>query len=630
MAVGSGKLSWSPRSRADRPALPSPAAERSAEGKASSRPLVYRAEIDGLRALAVIAVILFHADITGFEGGYIGVDIFFVISGYLITSIILADLEAGRFSLLHFWQRRVRRIFPALFLVMGLCLPFAWIGMLPDPLENFGQSVVATTFFANNVLLTLTSGYWDLASEFKPLLHTWSLAVEEQYYLIFPLLLMGLWPLLGSASSVVIAILAIASLGFFIIGYPTNPDATFYLLHTRAWELLTGALAAYAYLRVAPRPNGKIAGVSLVVILASIVWLGQERVFAHILLVLPVLATALLILYGRGDRGIGVFLAHPWPVGIGLMSYSLYLFHQPLLAFLRINSFEPPSTPMVFAAIVSAFVLAWLSWRFVERPFRDARRISTRMLSISALSAMTIAAAAGGMLYVDQGYPERIFSSEGVGRADLYIDYNMNVHGLRATTFPRGEGPAVLVLGNSQARDFVNMLRETGELAHSRLVYRDDLSLCRPSIERSEAQALLAEADLVIMTIERVGQACIDRLAKVGVFAERRVLFVGPKQFGYNLNRFIHVPPDQRADARAKVLAGVVEANLSAKSLVPEGYYLDILGNLSADGTTIPVFDDAGNILSADRVHLTRQGARFIGERVFRDPVWRAMVKRWI
>ena len=155
----------------------------------------YRAEIDGLRALAVIPVILYHAGFKLFSGGYVGVDVFFVISGYLITTIILAELEAGTFSLIHFYERRARRILPALFVVMFVCLPFAWFWLLPDAMKQFSESLVAVSTFASNILFWRTSGYFDTATELKPLIHTWSLAVEEQYYVLFPLFLMLAWKL---------------------------------------------------------------------------------------------------------------------------------------------------------------------------------------------------------------------------------------------------------------------------------------------------------------------------------------------------------------------------------------------------------------------------------------------------
>ena len=172
----------------------------------------YRREIDGLRAIAVLPVILFHAGFSTFSGGFVGVDIFFVISGYLITSIILSDLEADKFSLARFYERRARRILPALFLVMAATIPFAYAWMAPDEFKNFGQSLVATTLFSNNILLTITSDYWSLASDFKPLLHTWSLGVEEQYYMMFPLLMILCWRSFRRCIGIVISAMLVASL----------------------------------------------------------------------------------------------------------------------------------------------------------------------------------------------------------------------------------------------------------------------------------------------------------------------------------------------------------------------------------------------------------------------------------
>ena len=195
----------------------------------------YRAEIDGLRALAVVPVILFHAGFEFFSGGFVGVDVFFVISGYLITTILIEDIDNERFSIVNFYERRARRILPALFFVMLACIPFAWMWMLPDPLENFGQSLVAATLSANNVLLYLTTGYWDLASEFKPLLHTWSLGVEEQYYVLFPLLLLLTWRFGKGIVLLTVIVIASVSLGLSEWLSRENPEAAFFLIHTRAW-----------------------------------------------------------------------------------------------------------------------------------------------------------------------------------------------------------------------------------------------------------------------------------------------------------------------------------------------------------------------------------------------------------
>ena len=207
--------------------------------------LQYRREIDGLRALAVIPVILFHAGFQTFSGGFIGVDVFFVISGYLITSIILAEKQAGVFTLLNFYERRARRILPALFVVMFACLPFAWLWLLPASLKDFSQSLVAVSGFSSNILFWQESGYFTRAAELKPLLHTWSLAVEEQYYILFPLFLLLTWRLGRQWIISLLAIIALISLGA-AQWYPFEEQAfRFFMLPTRLWELLVGVFTAF-------------------------------------------------------------------------------------------------------------------------------------------------------------------------------------------------------------------------------------------------------------------------------------------------------------------------------------------------------------------------------------------------
>ena len=216
----------------------------------------YRAEIDGLRAIAVVPVILFHVGFEIFSGGYVGVDIFFVISGYLITMILIEDIENKRFDLVYFYERRARRILPALFFVMLICIPFAWLWMLPDPLENFGQSLLSTSLFSNNFLLMITStDYWALTGEYKPMLHTWSLAVEEQFYIVFPVLLFFLWGFGKKRAIWVISILAFISLVLSEWGSANAKIANFYLAPFRAWELFLGSIAAFIISKTGIKKN---------------------------------------------------------------------------------------------------------------------------------------------------------------------------------------------------------------------------------------------------------------------------------------------------------------------------------------------------------------------------------------
>ena len=240
----------------------------------------YRREVDGLRAVAVVPVVLVHAGFAAFSGGFVGVDIFFVISGYLITNILLRELEANQFSILGFYERRARRILPALFVVMLACMPFAYAWMLPDDLKNFGQSLVATSLFSNNVLLALTSGYWDLTSEFKPLLHTWSLGVEEQYYIFFPIVLMLMWRYAKKSITPLLWVALVASLLLAEAGQRVNPTATFYMLPTRAWEILMGALAAIylangALAKVGPSARQALSLLGLLLIAGAVLLFGR-------------------------------------------------------------------------------------------------------------------------------------------------------------------------------------------------------------------------------------------------------------------------------------------------------------------------------------------------------------------
>lgn len=205
----------------------------------------YRSEIDGLRAVAVLPVIFFHANFDFFSGGFIGVDVFFVISGYLITTIILTEKEAGKFTITNFYERRARRILPALFFIMFSCLPFAWYWMLPTQLKDFAQSLSAVSLFSSNLLFWKESGYFDVAAELKPLLHTWSLAVEEQYYVLFPLFILLMWRFGKRLMVTMLALIGLTSIILAQWGTVNHPSATFYLLPTRLWELLIGSLTAF-------------------------------------------------------------------------------------------------------------------------------------------------------------------------------------------------------------------------------------------------------------------------------------------------------------------------------------------------------------------------------------------------
>ena len=380
----------------------------------------YRADIDGLRALAVLLVFAYHLGTARVKGGYVGVDIFFVISGYLIGSIILGEIDAGKFSLLKFYERRVRRILPALFVTLAACAVLAYELFLPAEINEFAKSFLAATFSTANIFFYEKAGYFEGAASMKPLLHTWSLAVEEQFYIFLPLFLLALRRF--SSAGRRLAVLVVTLLSFVVSAWGAfhGPEATFYLAHTRAWELLLGTLIA---LGVFPHFAGLVARnvgsfVGLAMILASAIFYQKTTPFPGVAAALPCFGAALIIEVGRGGISlVAKALSFRPIVFIGTISYSLYLWHWPLIVFqgasgLLIHGLSPKSSKLVVLGV--AFVVATLSWWFVERPFRDHRDSVPRVRLFQIAScAAAILVAFGITAIATRGFPSR-FPAEAV------------------------------------------------------------------------------------------------------------------------------------------------------------------------------------------------------------------------
>ena len=330
----------------------------------------YRPEIDGLRAVAVLPVILFHGGFTVFSGGYVGVDVFFVISGFLITRILVHDLTQGKFSLIRFYERRARRILPALIFVMLCCIPFAWMWMMPSALKNFSQSLVAVSVFASNILFWRENGYFAAASEEKPLLHTWSLSVEEQYYILFPVFLLMLWRFGRSRAFYAVLAISIVSLLLSEWGWRHKPDANFYFTLTRAWALLSGSICAFIQYGRAESSNNVLSAFGLALIVFAIFYFDEATPYPSVYALVPVVGTALIIIFGTQNTWTAKLLSRDAFVGLGLISYSAYLWHQPLFAFARIRSIYPPEQWLMLLFAAASLILAYFSWRYIEQPFR--------------------------------------------------------------------------------------------------------------------------------------------------------------------------------------------------------------------------------------------------------------------
>lgn len=396
--------------------------------KHATTALGYRADINGLRGLAVILVVLFHLGIRVVRGGYVGVDVFFVISGYLISAIIISDVQANKFSIAKFYERRVRRIGPAFFVVLCASSIAAYIYLLPSELKTFAKSLLSATFSASNFYFWAKAGYFDNSSDTAPLLHTWSLAVEEQFYLVFPLLILAIHKWAPKKLRLSVVLLAVASLILGSIQAFKGLSSAFYLPFGRAWELLLGTML---FLKVFPQfekkwPRELAAWSGLALVLFAGLFYSTKTPFPGLTALIPCVGTALIIAAGtHASTMVGRVLSTKPIVGLGLISYSLYLWHWPLIVFQRLGTMliRGASVHVTQAAILAAALAAsYLSWRFVEEPFRrNYPPIPRRVLFGLAGSGMLAVSALAILILQSGGFPTR-YSKEAV-RVAQYMDH---------------------------------------------------------------------------------------------------------------------------------------------------------------------------------------------------------------
>jgi peptidoglycan/LPS O-acetylase OafA/YrhL len=438
-----------------------------------------RADIQGLRGIAVLAVVLFHVSHSALPGGFAGVDIFFVISGYLITQILLRDMEAGAFRLRDFYQRRVRRLFPALFTVLAFTLIAGLIILPPKLLSELVYSQFFTTLFLSNFAFARLADYFDASASLKPLLHTWSLGVEEQFYLVFPLLLLALrrfarrflWPILA----------ALALVSLIAAQMATRPDAAFYLPTTRAFELLIGALTLWAqdHFILGDKIKRLLSVLGIFLLVASLIFLNDSLPFPGLWALPPCLGAALLLLTadGWGNR----LISAPPLVWTGDISYSLYLWHWPLLVFARLVFGE--ALWITLPVVILAFVFAALSRRYIEQPFLEKR---PRRLWLRAGLAMTISIAAALLVFGAKGLPQRFNAAEraAFAAADDFSPDRKRCHiaqnarrDYHDTCVLGDHAPSVAVWGDSEGVELAKALADQDEG-----VRQITASACPPSV----------------------------------------------------------------------------------------------------------------------------------------------------
>src|SRR2546423_4160536 len=375
----------------------------------------YRPDIDGMRAVAVLSVIGFHAFPSVVRGGFVGVDVFFVISGFLISGIIFSALERNSFSLIGFCIRRIRRIFPALVFVLLATLFLGWFLLFPDEFKELGKHVVASAAFANNFLLWRESGYFDTVATQKPLLHLWSLGIEEQFYLSYPLLVWWLWRKRFAWQS--LAVLCAASLllnAWLIAG---NPSAAFFSPATREWQLFTGGLLAYAVIKnpagLASLPNFPSAPllrdclsiIGFALIGAALLFLDSATPYPGLWASLPTLGACCIITAGSNSFINRYLLSHPWMVFVGLISYPLYLWHWVLLSFAHIVKADNDTAALRATVVIVSFALAWITYVMIETPLRRGQFAVPKVIGLGC--ALVAVGSIGFGIYRAEGMPGR-------------------------------------------------------------------------------------------------------------------------------------------------------------------------------------------------------------------------------
>ena len=607
----------------------------------SSASTKYRPDIDGLRAIAVMLVVIFHAFPETMPGGFIGVDIFFVISGFLITGIIVRELDQERFSLLAFYNRRIRRIFPALIVVLCVTLVLGWLWMLPAAYAQLSSDVFASAAFFANIALLLQSGYFDIESARKPLLHLWSLGIEEQFYLFWPLMLMLVARLrLSMLAAVSIAGLASFVLNVALIG--SNPVATFYLPFTRAWELLAGAALACSWNQLSHSRTVSnlraFVGIFLIATAAGV--LDTKSAFPGWWAVLPVGGAALLLSAPAAWFCRSV-LASPPLVWIGLISYPLYLWHWPLLVFFGIIKFAPLTLLERGLTVGLSFALAWLTYRFVEIRFRFGRPSPLKILSLG--SGMVLIAAAGAVIVEGRGFdfrlPPEIRDMANVPTQSAKWRFHECLLDLSHETLfadscvDRNRRPLILIWGDSTAGALLPGLRKAQE-SRAFGIAQFTSSSCMPALNTDVAgvpncraindkvlgiaREIRPEIVLLHSTWDRYLDGVAETVTSLKKQTNARVDVLGAVPWwkrGLPNEVLRYFMLHQRLIPERSGRAEVDRSGSALREkLVPLGAeFISVWDTMcNAEGCLTRIGDAAGDITASDQVHFTEKGSVFL------------------
>lgn len=502
---------------------------------------------------------------------------------------------------------------------MLLSLVTGYFTMMPDEYKNFGQSLVATTLFSNNILLSLTSGYWDLSSEFKPLLHTWSLGVEEQYYIITPILYIFAWRFFKYKILWMFILIFFSSLFFAVWFVNKSPNIAFYILPTRAWEItLGGSLTILLNKKIINNKNfiscNILSFIGISLILISIFTFNNTILSPSYYLLLPTIGTCLVIVFSKENTIVYKLLSLKPIVFIGLLSYSLYLYHQPIFSLLRIYSIKEPSTLTFVTTIFFIFFISYISFKYIETPFRNKKIFSQNVVFSLAIIGSLFFIISGVILNKNYGIPGRIFDHNiKIEDLDKRI-YNERIYSFKKKIFSSDSRKKLLIVGNSFGRDFINIVLETFKTNNVEIIYRDDFLEC---INPSEK--LYYQANIIVFSFNHeYSKKCVDLNIKYTYQNQKKLYYIGIKDFGYNLNWLIRLPKEDLANQYNPISEKFIKMDNDMSNIIPSENYISLLKPILV-GNKIPITDDQGLMLSTDRAHLTKYGAIYFGNNIIKS-----------